>query len=298
MTLKDAYIKVLEGFYGCETGDGRQQMIVQLYNQIQPLPRGYKLKAGDPWCAAYVSACAYVVGVQPEIIKPECGAHEMFQKYMETQRDKGGAEAERGDLVFYDWNSDGRIDHVGVCTERLEDTLQIIEGNFSGKCQIRHIKAADPVIYGIVRPEWETDDRYVYVDCDVLNLRQEPSMDAPISAEMEYGDILTLKSETDGWAFVEWLRNDGKFLEGYCGAGYLSKTVPPVMGETTTAVYLRAYPGVTQRAVAILPAETAFFYSGDRAMVGSSVWERITTDVVDKDEKTGWINTRYCRPIH
>ena len=54
MTLRDRFIKVAEAFYGCQTGDEQQTMIVELYNQIKPLPRGYKLKAGDPWCAAFV----------------------------------------------------------------------------------------------------------------------------------------------------------------------------------------------------------------------------------------------------
>lgn len=296
MNLKDAYIKILEGFYGCQTGDGRQKMIVQLYNQISPLPRGYRLKATDPWCAAFVSAAAYVIGVQPEIIRPECGAHEMWMKYPQDLRTRGCADAKRGDLIFYDWNQDGRIDHVGVVIERLEDCLQVLEGNFSGKCDIRHITVQNPAVYGSISPDWGSDEVFVYVDCDELNLRADPSMDAKILVEMSYGDILVKDAEADGWAKVSWLRrNDGQVYNGYCGAGYLSDTVPPVAGETITAVYLRENAGSDSKAVAVLPSRTEFFYSGDRQLVGSSVWERITTD--EDPEKTGWLNTKFVRPL-
>lgn len=298
MTLKDRLIKVTEAFYGCETGDAQQKMIVSLYNQINPLPRGYRLKDGDAWCAAFVSACSYVVGALDRVF-PECGAHEMWNKYPDCQRNREhGKQAERGDILFYDWDADGRIDHVGIVLERLEDALQVIEGNFGGKCDIRFVTEEAPEIYGTVRPEWrEGDVEFAFVDCDSLNLREAPSMDAKIIDTMDYTEMVEVLSSADGWTKVRlWsfsMSNGDGDIEGYCGSGYLSKEYPPIEGETTTAVYLREGAGTGHKIICVLPAKTSFNYSGDREMVGSSVWERISTR--GEQPKTGWVNLKFTR---
>ena len=294
MTLKDRLIKVAEAFYGCESGDAQQKMIVSLYNQISPLPRGYKLKDSDPWCAAFVSACAYVVGILDKVY-PECGAQEMWNKYPASQRcQEHGKQAERGDILFYDWNADGRIDHVGIVLLRLEDALQVIEGNFGGKCDIRFITDDAPEIYGIVKPNWEeASDKVAFVNCDTLNLRDAPSMEAEVVLEMSYGDMVEITSTTEGWSRVKYLRTDGSSVVGYCGSEYLSNEIPPLEGETTTAVYLRKGAGTNYKIICVLPAKTKFYYSGDREMVGSSVWERITT--AEDSPKTGWLNLKFTK---
>lgn len=57
-----------------------------------------------------------------------------------------------GDLIFYDWESDGIVDHVGI-VERIEnDIVYSIEGN-AGDCCIEnsHYLGASP-IYGYGLP--------------------------------------------------------------------------------------------------------------------------------------------------
>ena len=295
MTLKDRFIKVAEAFYGCQTGDDQQKMIVELYNQIQPLPRGYRLKESDPWCAAFVSACAYVVAALEEV-PAECGAQEMYNSFPEGHTARTGKTAERGDLLFYDWNHDGRADHVGIVLEDMSGYLEVIEGNFGGACQIRHLKNDDPDIYGTARPFWEQpDERIKWVDCDVLNLREDPSMDAEVILEMCYGDPVTVSAESDGWSLVTYTDPKLGKKNGYCGSGYLADSAPPVLGETTTAVYLRADAGTDSKAIAVLPAGTSVWYSGDRQLIGSAIWERVTVD--EPGERSGCLNRKYTRPV-
>lgn len=293
MTLKDRVIKTAEAFYQCKTGDPQQRMIVALYNQIAPLPRGYRLKEHDAWCAAFVSVCAYVVGASG-IVYPECGAHEMWNRYPDSRRCREhGKQAERGDLLFYDWNGDGRIDHVGIVLDRQEDLLRVIEGNFDNSCGIRFVTENEQCIYGSCRPDYgDTMDAVMFVDCDELNLRRAPSMDAEVLSIMHYGDLVEVLATTEGWARVEW-SGAGGMESGYCGSGYLSESCPPTEGETTTAVYLRPAAGTGCKPIAVLPAGTRFYYTGDREIVGSSVWERIV--LPEDPDKEGWINTRFAR---
>lgn len=291
-TMIDAYISVAEGYIGAETGSGRQRRIVEFYNQISPLPRGYRLKYTDAWCAAFVSAVGYMLDLTPAVIRPECGAHEMFTGYAASQRRRGGSGCQRGDLLFYDWNSDGRIDHVGIVTFATDETLQVLEGNKDGSCGYRYIKSSEPAIYGSVTPAWESGSSVKkYVDTDSLNLREAPSMEAKILDVMIYGAEVEVLDEVEGWAAIRYYE-----AEGYAGASYLSEEKPPATGKILTALYLREGPGTDKRAIMVLPSGTVFHYTGDREVVGSSVWERIFVDR-GEDGTVGWINRRYAEPV-
>lgn len=287
----DYIISIAEGFRDCRTGDSRHKMIVRLYNQIDPLPRRYRLKETDAWCAAFVSACSYVVGML-DVVKPECGAHEMFMSYPGEQRHYDGAGAKRGDLLFFDWNGDRRIDHVGFVLDALEGSrtvLVTLEGNTDGKVDSRSIYADDPVIFGYVRPAYADGDyTFRFVDCDVLNLRSGPSMDAEIVAELPYAERVEVDGEMEGWAHTRWEK-----MTGYCGASWLSDTCPPLTGETTTAVYLRKGPGSDTKILKVLPAGTIVHYTGDREVVASTIWERVYVD--EKEDLEGWVAGRYIR---
>ena len=283
-------IHAAEAFLDAETGSARHANLVKFYNEITPLPRGYRLKANDAWCAAFVSAVGYIVALVPDVIRPECGAHEMFNAYPTEQRSRGGSSAKRGDLVFYDWNGDGRVDHVGICTSCTEvggeQILSVIEGNCENTVKYRYIKASDPAIYGIARPEYGEATDIVFITCDSLNLRQGPSMDAPVILVMSYGEYATAYgSEVDGWQFVAY---DDK--KGYCGADYLSSTPPPEIGHTTTALNLRRT--AAGRIIRVLPAGTEFHYTGDREAVGGGTWERVYVPSMDI---SGWLNLKYTK---
>lgn len=284
-------IHAAEAFLDAETGSARHANIVKFYNEIAPLPRGYRLKASDAWCAAFVSAVGYIVALVPDVIRPECGAHEMYNAYPAGQRSRGGSNAKRGDLIFYDWNEDGRIDHVGICTfgaDTIEEEtyLSVIEGNCENTVKYRYIKASDPAIYGTVRPEYGDTTSILYVNCDSLNLRQGPSMDASVKAVMSYGEYVTAYgSDVDGWKYVEY---DDK--DGYCGADYLSSTPPPEIGHTTTALNLRKV--AAGKIIRVLPAGTEFHYTGDREAAGGGTWERVYIPSMDI---SGWLNLKYTK---
>ena len=41
---------------GAKEGTKEHREILAVYNSIRPLPRGYKVRESDAWCAAFVSA--------------------------------------------------------------------------------------------------------------------------------------------------------------------------------------------------------------------------------------------------
>lgn len=164
MTEKELRQKVLDAardWLACSDRDGSYMKIIDVYNTINPLPRGYKMKPGDPWCAAYVSAVAKVADCL-DIIFPECGCKPMMKKYQEA-----GCWVEddnylptRGDLVFYDWqdsgvgDNTGDPDHVGIVWSVYGNNITVIEGNYSHMVCFHEIKRGERYIRGYAVPNY------------------------------------------------------------------------------------------------------------------------------------------------
>ena len=79
----------------------------------------------------------------------------------------------------------------------------------------------------------ETMKNVLKVNCDVLNVRQEPSQDCSIATRVENGEILEiLEGESNGWYKIN-INN----LEGYVSAEYVeSMTTLPVAESIATLV--------------------------------------------------------------
>lgn len=97
---------------------GQREKIVDVYNTYRPLPRGYTVKYQDALCATYVSALFIHLGLT-DIVPPECGAMQLARNMQALGRykDRANHAPEAGDLIFFDWQGDNWVDHVGLVTE-------------------------------------------------------------------------------------------------------------------------------------------------------------------------------------
>lgn len=137
--LRKSYVSVMNSWVGVKEGSSGHKKIVDIYNSLQPLPRGYKLKYTDAWCAATVSAAAAVAGLL-QIIPVECSCALLVQKFQQMGRwqEKDDYVPSPGDLMFYDWDDDGKgdnkgaPDHVGVVEFVQNGIIVVIEGNKGG----------------------------------------------------------------------------------------------------------------------------------------------------------------------
>lgn len=145
MTAK-AFIALCQSYRGANTGSVKQKEIIDFYNRITPLPRGYTMRYSDPWCAAFLSALAYVSGIK---IPYECSAQKMLSGFKER---KGRGEGRAGDFIFFDWNGDAFADHVGIITDSTGTVYQTLEGNKGGTVAGRSILKQSPYIVGIASP--------------------------------------------------------------------------------------------------------------------------------------------------
>lgn len=108
----------------------------------------------EEWCAAFASFCLHYAGV-PENEFPQNGNCEKWISSMKVRglyADADQHEPEAGDLIFFDWENDGKADHVGIVVGVEEDAVYTIEGNHGRAVRENSYAISDSRIcgYGLV----------------------------------------------------------------------------------------------------------------------------------------------------
>lgn len=86
---------------------------------------------GVAWCAMFVSWCYAQAGFPLPKIGFSKGYAGCQTAVAYFKKNKMIVESPKcGDIVFFDWNGDGRYDHTGIFVKWLDDkTFETIEGN-------------------------------------------------------------------------------------------------------------------------------------------------------------------------
>ena len=158
--IRKRVAETARGFLGIQEGTVEHNELVLAYNSQGKLPRGYALKATDPWCAAFVSVVGITLGIS-NIILPEVGCGEMINLYRKAGRweEDDAYVPDVGDLVMYDWSAVkgeclGAPDHVGMVIGRNGKTLLIIEGNYDNRVKVREICVEYIKVRGYCCPDY------------------------------------------------------------------------------------------------------------------------------------------------
>lgn len=131
-------------YIGVVENSSKHHKIIDTYNKIVPLPRGYKMTYRDSWCAAFVSVIMKKAKVENAPF--ECSANNMLIKCRKTKRFTKTPKV--NDIVFYSWRCNGYCGHVGIISKIDDDVLTVIEGNKSNRVGVRTIKKSSQFIIG------------------------------------------------------------------------------------------------------------------------------------------------------
>ena len=112
---------------------------------------------GVAWCALFVSWCYNNAGTPLPRIGfrfPGFAGCQTAVKYFK-EKNKVVTAPVPGDIVFFDWNGDGRFDHTGIFVRKFDDIwFETIEGNTSfsndsngGQVMLRQRKFSKNVIF-------------------------------------------------------------------------------------------------------------------------------------------------------
>lgn len=162
--LRNKVIAVMNGWLGYSEANGKFKAIIDLYNTQKPLPRGYKMKYTDEWCAATVTAAGIAAGLQ-DIIFGECSCKEMIELYKAAGRwqERDDYVPDIGDIIMYYWK-DGKDyattdctadpNHVGFVAARTGTVLTIAEGNKGESVATRPMQINGRYIRGYCLPDY------------------------------------------------------------------------------------------------------------------------------------------------
>lgn len=164
MTEKELRQKVVStalAWLGTRENTAKHLEMLAIYNSQKPLPRGWKMKVADFWCAAFVSTVSLQCGLR-DIMPTECGCPGMVRLYQELGRwvEDDAYVPCPADVVFYDWQDTGygdnvgQPDHVGIVTASDGQTMTIIEGNNANAVNKRVLAVNDRFIRGYGVPDF------------------------------------------------------------------------------------------------------------------------------------------------
>ena len=157
MSNVDKILNVARNWIGCKESNGSHKQIIDVYNSYTPLPRNYKVKYTDSWCATYVSACAIKAGLA-NIVPIECSCGNMITlaKNMGIWEENGNIIPTPGDIIIYDWDEvDGWPEHTGLVESVSGNKETVVEGNKSNAVGRRTLTLVDPCIRGYIRPRYD-----------------------------------------------------------------------------------------------------------------------------------------------
>jgi hypothetical protein len=156
---RDDFVNNAYEFIGTKEKSGGHQTIVDIYNTINPLPRGYKVTTLDPWCSIFVSAMLAMSGLAYSL-PVECSCTKMLTMY-ETNPKFGTVVTEKtdptmtmishGDLIFYGPKASpvGESSHVGIVCDVTNTRIRTIEGNWRNSVYLRRREYDDKVWDGV-----------------------------------------------------------------------------------------------------------------------------------------------------
>ena len=144
-------------FYGFGTGDNAIVEVARA--QIGNVGgdkfwRWYGFTSHVHWCACFVSWCADQCGYTKAGIIPAyavCGDGANWFKTHHRWASRGYTP-KSGDIIFYDYDSDGHMDHTGIVESCDGKTISTIEGNVSNVCRRQSHPVGSSMIAGFGVP--------------------------------------------------------------------------------------------------------------------------------------------------
>lgn len=159
VTAQD-YLAVWRSWLGFSEKNGKFRQIIDLYNSVKPLPKGYAVQYDDEWCDTTVSAAAIKANCV-DLIGRECGCQRHIDIFKELGIwiEDGTITPEPGYIILYNWDTrvqpnDGYADHIGVVESVSNGQITCIEGNKGQAVARRVLSVGNGQIRGYASPKF------------------------------------------------------------------------------------------------------------------------------------------------
>ena len=138
-------------------GRGGKYFIDYYNKNINPLPRYYRMKYNDSWCACFISCLFHMQGYKNSNYF-ECSCQYLYNNLIKLGYRSDLFDVKVNDIVFYNWNGKGYLKHVGIVSNVNDDYITVIEGNKNNKVGSRLINIHSKYIAKIVHMRLSNSD--------------------------------------------------------------------------------------------------------------------------------------------
>ena len=193
--IRQAVADVMASWLGAARGSATHLEILRIYNNHEPLARGYAVQVNDAYCATTASAAYIATGIS-DYTGTECSV----SKWVDIAAKKGiwvendAYTPQIGDACVYDWDDSGSgdnrgdPDHIGIVVRSSNGTFDVIEGNGAGgKVVKRPMSVNGQYIRGFIAPDFAAiaaKDAPIADDDDGLSKAEEQAVKALIDKAM------------------------------------------------------------------------------------------------------------------
>ena len=116
--------------------------------------RWYGFSSHVHWCACFVSWCENECGYLKADAAPKFAVVSGGASWFKKKGQWAGRSytPKPGDIIFFDWESDGELDHVGIVESSDGKTVHTIEGNSGNACRRQvYTRGRSPIVgYGLI----------------------------------------------------------------------------------------------------------------------------------------------------
>lgn len=156
MSRIDSILDIAKSYIGIAEGSAKHSEIISYYNKAR-YGDAYKMTMNDPWCAAFVVACFARANCE-DLIPCVASCDQMISYFKQWGRFYRPSQIgiTRGDIIFYNWDQDSSVDHVGIVVRNVFGRIQAIEGNKSDTVTYREIGIDSPLIVGVAKPAYDS----------------------------------------------------------------------------------------------------------------------------------------------
>ena len=111
--------------------------------------RWYGFNQRVNWCAIFVSWCANESGIMNNTIPRFSLCTDGVKWYKDHSKWKNKSYIpQTGDIIFFDWNGDDHVQHVGIVEKVENDKVYTIEGNSNDEVRNKNYSLTNKSIYG------------------------------------------------------------------------------------------------------------------------------------------------------
>lgn len=318
---RSAAVSLLQSWVGKRESDGTHKFIIDLYNSQKKLPRSYKVKYTDAWCATTMSAIAIKLGFT-SIMPVECSCYYLIEeaKKMGIWQEKDSYVPKPGDEVLYDWQDNGigdnkgTPDHVGMVETVSGNTFVVIEGNYSDAVKRRTMKVNGRYIRGFICPKYDSEVSKPSTPATATNTGKKSIQQIAtevIDGKWGSGDERKSKLKSAGYDYAEVQKKVNEILNGGSSpakpsANASSNNVKAVevadkkdsslagTYTTTTDLYCRDGAGKNRTALVKIPKGTKVSNYGYYSVSGGVKWLYIQF-TINKVTYTGFSSSAYLK---